>query len=248
MIKAILFDFGQTLVDSADGFRAAETIAKEKIFLDIFPYSSDGQWDLFLKEYRQIRKQFHAQSNFSRQAIWQAVYDRFYFENEPGMLKIFETEYWDLVKAKTKPFPETLETLEELSKSYQLGIVTNTQGQTQSGNHRIALFPEIERFFDTIIVAGESDIPPKPHSRAFQVCLEKMNLAPQECIYVGDDLEKDIYGAGYAGMKSVWIKHHLVKRNWPSPKGRDQIQVITRLNQLFDMKWMESRCDSFINA
>ena len=34
MIKAILFDFGQTLVDSADGFRAAETIAKEKIFLE----------------------------------------------------------------------------------------------------------------------------------------------------------------------------------------------------------------------
>ena len=30
MIKAIIFDFGQTLVDSADGFRSAEKIAKEK--------------------------------------------------------------------------------------------------------------------------------------------------------------------------------------------------------------------------
>jgi len=28
MIKAILFDFGQTLVDAADGFRAAEKAAQ----------------------------------------------------------------------------------------------------------------------------------------------------------------------------------------------------------------------------
>ena len=29
MIKAIVFDFGQTLVDSAAGFRLAEKVAKE---------------------------------------------------------------------------------------------------------------------------------------------------------------------------------------------------------------------------
>ena len=31
-IKAVIFDFGQTLVDSADGFRQAEKEAQEKLF------------------------------------------------------------------------------------------------------------------------------------------------------------------------------------------------------------------------
>ena len=35
MIKAILFDFGQTLVDSADAFRAAEKEAKDRLFAQI---------------------------------------------------------------------------------------------------------------------------------------------------------------------------------------------------------------------
>jgi putative hydrolase of the HAD superfamily len=248
MIKALLFDFGQTLVDSADGFRTAESIAKETIFLDIFPYSNDGQWELFLKEYRQIRKTFHSRSIFSRQAIWQAVYDRFYFDNEPGKLKILETEYWDCVKAKTRPFPETIETLGKLSEKYRLGIVTNTQGQTQAGNHRIGLFPQIEKFFEAIVVAGESDIPPKPHKNAFLSCLNEMGLAPEECLYVGDDLEKDIFGAGYAGLRPVWIQHHTVKRNWPAAECPKRVQVITSLNQLLDATWADSGHDCHINA
>ena len=32
MVKAVIFDFGQTLVDSADGFRAAEREAQDRIF------------------------------------------------------------------------------------------------------------------------------------------------------------------------------------------------------------------------
>ncbi len=35
MIKAILFDFGQTLVDSSDGFRQAEKDAQAVIFQDL---------------------------------------------------------------------------------------------------------------------------------------------------------------------------------------------------------------------
>ena len=155
MIKAIIFDFGQTLVDSADGFRSAEKIAKEIIFLNLFPSANENQWQTFLTEYRQIRKRFHTKSNFSRPAIWQAVYDRFNCRADSKKLTQMETEYWELVKSRTIPFPETISVLEKLAKEFQLGMITNTQGQKTSGTHRIALFPDIEKFFETIIIAGE---------------------------------------------------------------------------------------------
>jgi HAD superfamily hydrolase (TIGR01549 family) len=236
MIKAIIFDFGQTLVDSADGFRFAEKIAKEKIYLSLFPYPNGDQWEIFLTQYRKIRKSFHAESNFSRPAIWQAVYDHFHCKADFIKLEVLETEYWELVKSWTKPFPETINVLENLSKQFQLGIITNTQGQKTKDNHRISLFPGIEKFFETIIIAGESGLPPKPHAKPFSVCLEKMNLPPAEAIYVGDDLQKDIYGAGDAGLHPIWLKHSLVKRTWPNPEhNTNQFHVITDLNQLLQV-------------
>ena len=235
MIEAVLFDFGQTLVDSADGFRSAEKMAKERIFLDIFPYANDGQWEVFLTEYRQIRKKFHAESNFSRPAIWKTVYGRFHCEVQSRALETLETEYWDLVKSRTRPFPETIPVLRELFGKFQLGIVTNTQGQKSSGTHRITLFPEIEKYFTAIVVAGESGIPPKPHAGAFAACLEQMEIEPSRALYVGDDFHKDICGADYAGLHPVWLKHRLVKRSWPETEPGSRYRVITDLNQLLQI-------------
>ncbi len=235
MIKALIFDFGQTLVDSADGFRSAEKIAKEQIFLNLFPHGDDDQWQPFLIEYREIRKNFHARSEFSRLAIWEAVYEKFDYKADPEKLMQLETAYWNLVKSKTTPFPETIGVLEKLAKKFQLGIITNTQGQKVGGTHRIALFPGIEIFFEVIIIAGESGLPAKPDPKPFLLCLKKMNLKPSEAIYVGDDFQKDIQGAGYVGLHPVWIKHDLVKRTWSEPKAHAKFRVITNLNQLFEI-------------
>ena len=235
MIKAIIFDFGQTLVDSADGFRSAEKIAKEKVFSNLFsqlPNAGDDQLQIFLTAYRQIRKNFHAKSNFSRFEIWQAVYERFNCTADYKKLTQMETDYWKLVQSMTKPFPETIGVLEKLAKQFKLGIITNTQGQKTSGIHRITLFPGIEKFFETIIVAGESEMPAKPDPKPFNHSLEKMDIKACEAMYVGDDFQKDVVGAGSVGMNPVWLKHSLVKRSWPDPDTNTQFRVITNLNQL----------------
>ena len=235
MIKAIIFDFGQTLVDSADGFRSAEKIAKEHIFFNLFPVAGDDNWQTFLTEYRHIRKIFHERSDFSRPSIWQAVYKRFNCTADPAKLTQMETEYWDIVKSKTIPFPETMAVLEKLAKKFQLGIITNTQGQKNSGTHRIALFPAIEKFFEAIIIAGESGIAAKPDPGPFLLCLKEMNVKPSEAIYVGDDFQKDIYGAGHVGLHPVWLKHDLVKRTWPEPEAHIKFRLITDLKQLLEI-------------
>ncbi|MBW1700374.1 MAG: hypothetical protein JRH18_23000 [Deltaproteobacteria bacterium] len=86
MIKAVVFDFEQTLVDSADGFRWAEKAAQDRIFTDLGMPSREE----FLAEYRKIRKAFHQQSRFSRKAIWEAVYDHFKQEPDLDVLEQWE--------------------------------------------------------------------------------------------------------------------------------------------------------------
>jgi HAD superfamily hydrolase (TIGR01549 family) len=230
MIKAVIFDFGQTLVDSANGFRRAEKQAQGRLFKDL----SLTLKDEFLENYRRIRKQFHERSNFSRKSIWNEVYFYHCRTADPDLLERWESEYWDTVKANTKIFPETIQVLETLNTRYDVALITNTQGQRKVGTHRISQFPELEKYFKAIIVAGEGGIPPKPDPQPFRICLQELGLDPSEAVYVGDDYRIDICGARDAGLHPVWIKHHLVKRNWPDVE--TTAPVMSSLDELLELE------------
>jgi len=229
MVKAVLFDFGQTLVDSADGFRKAEKAAQIKLFNALGVES----WSAFLSEYRKLRQDFHTRSNFSRKAFWQAVYAVYHRQPDPGILSRAERDYWETVKSHTKPFPETTEVLEQLAFYYRLGMITNTQGQGSAAAHRLSLFPELEQHFEVIVVAGEAGVPPKPNREPFRLCLEQLSILPQEAIYVGDDWRIDILGAQAAGITPVWLQHRSVSRSWPAVE--TLTPIIETLLQLFDI-------------
>lgn len=230
MTKTVIFDFGQTLVDSANGFRGAEKEAETKIFKHL----GLGSWPEFLSNYRRVREEFHANSNFSRKALWQEVYLHYNQGPDLEFLLKAERDYWETVKSRTRLFPETKTVLEQLASEYRLALITNTQGQETSEKHRLSLFPDLEGFFEVIIVAGEAGVPPKPNHEPFLLCLEKLGAGPTEAIYVGDDWRIDICGAKGAGIQPVWLQHHSVSRKWPLVE--TSVPVITSLEQLLDLE------------
>jgi len=230
MIKAVLFDFGQTLVDSADGFRSAEKEAQRRIFADL----GTSSWASFLSIYRRTRKAFHESSNFSRKSIWQEVYRNYDKEPEDELLEKWEKAYWKRIKSETMVFPETRHVLKNLISGYRLALITNTQGQKTSGKHRLSQFPELERFFEVIIVAGESGVPPKPAPEPFLLCLKGLGITSAEAVYVGDDWRIDICGARDVGIQPIWLQHHSVRRSWPVVE--TSVPIITSLNPLLGLE------------
>ncbi len=230
MIKAVIFDFGQTLVDSAEGFRSAEKEVEKKIFKDLALTS----WLKFLEIYRKIRKQFHEKSSFSRKAMWQEVYWYYCRQCDEKLLEKWQRQYWGKVNDSTKLFPETEDVLTKMATDYSIALITNTEGRQEKEKHRITLFPQLERFFAEVIVAGQSGVPTKPDLAPFLLCLKKMGVSADEAIYVGDDWRIDICGARDAGLQPIWLKHHLVKRTWPDVK--ETVPIITSLDQLLDLE------------
>ncbi len=230
MIKALIFDFGQTLVDSAEGFRLAEKRAETRIFQDL----GLGSWSDYLADYRRLRKDFHSRSSFSRKALWQAVYRHYDREPNATLISGEEDDYWGTITSKTSLFPETMAVLEQLALAYRLALITNTQGQESSGGHRLRLFPDLESLFEVVIVAGENEVPPKPDPMPFLMCLEKLGVDPANAIYVGDDWRIDICGAQAVGIQPVWLKHHSISRNWPLIE--TTVPMITSLEQLLDLE------------
>lgn len=230
MRTTVIFDFGQTLVDSAEGFRSAEKEVEKKISRGLALTS----WREFLGIYRKIRKQFHDKSSFSRTAMWQEVYWHYCRQCDEELLEEWERQYWEKVEIGTRLFPETEDVLAKLASVHGLALITNTEGRQERDKHRIKLFPQLERFFRVVIVAGESGVPTKPHRTPFMLCLERMGASADEAIYVGDDWRIDICGARDAGIQPIWLKHHLVSRTWPEVN--ETAPIITSLDQLLDLE------------
>ncbi len=98
-------------------------------------------------------------------------------------------------------YPEAIEVLEKLSKSYKLGIIANqSDGLTQ----RLEEWG-ILQYFSLIISSWDCQVM-KPDKKIFEIALEKAGCEPCEAVMVGDRLDNDIYPAKQIGMKTVWIK------------------------------------------
>jgi HAD superfamily hydrolase (TIGR01549 family) len=232
MIRAIVFDFGQTLVDSADGFRAAEKEAQRNTCAALGLTEEEA----FLTVYREIRSRFHARSDFSRKRLLEAVFRHYGQEPETALLEQWEAGYWERIKAMTRVFPEAEAVLSALQGRYRLALITNAQGQTVEGKHRLGNYPELRKFFEVILVAGEGGVPPKPDPLPFRHCLDQLGIAPDEAVYVGDDWRIDVRGSEAVGMHPVWLRHRSLRRNWPQVE--TAAPVIDSLERLLDIEYL----------
>jgi HAD superfamily hydrolase (TIGR01549 family) len=125
--------------------------------------------------------------------ILETLFDHYGRTVDPALLEGWENDYWRRIQAMTRVFPETTAVLEVLrNRGYRLAVITNAQGQRNVGMHRIGNYPELERYFETVIVAGEAGIPAKPDPMPFCLCLAKLDIAAAEALYVGDDWRIDI--------------------------------------------------------
>jgi putative hydrolase of the HAD superfamily len=96
-------------------------------------------------------------------------------------------------------YPHAREVLDVLRGRYPLSLVTDAQNAYARGElHKVGLLG----YFDPIIVSGDHGFR-KPDRRLFQLALDGMGVAPENALYVGNDMHRDIFGARQVGMRTV---------------------------------------------
>jgi len=90
------------------------------------------------------------------------------------------------------------EVIENLSKNYQLGIVTSRIRNSVYPSPRLK---NLERYFK-VAIAYEDTTKYKPNPEPLILAAKKLGLEPAECVYVGD-MEADVIAARAAGMKII---------------------------------------------
>lgn len=98
--------------------------------------------------------------------------------------------------------PETKETLNYLKeKGYKIGIISNSPPSQKRGGLQSV---EIDEYFDLVLFSFDCGYR-KPSREIYDLFLEKIDIAPEDTVMVGDSLKNDALGATNAGIDAILI-------------------------------------------
>ncbi len=220
MIKAVLFDLDNTLIDF---LRMKHTSVEAAVtaMIDAGLPMKKGKalrllWDLYDDygiEYGEILQEFLAK------ALGKIDYN---------MLSRGIIAYRRVKAGFLEPYPHVIPTLIKLKeRGYRLGVVSDAP--RMRAWLRLAAM-KITDFFDVVITMDDAEGKLKPDPLPYEMALKKLKLNAKECVFVGDNTNRDILGARKLGMVTVLAKYG--EWSGPSKKAKKPDYEITDISQL----------------
>lgn len=93
--------------------------------------------------------------------------------------------------------------LTRLAGSHRLGLVSNLWAPARRCRAYLA-GQGLDTLFGSLVFSCEIGAV-KPSRKLFDCALDDLGCSPSTALFVGDDLRRDIAGAGACGMSTVWI-------------------------------------------
>lgn len=230
-LKAVLFDLGGTLVKTAPPpeiiRRMLEAYGVKKPIDVISAAHKKAEENLVLEDYNLPYYDFWIK--------WNKIIleDMGILENADFLARALSEEWWD--NADVELYPDAQETLPRLKEAgLKIGIITN--GFEKDIEDILARF-NLAGFFD-VAIGIDTVRKPKPCREIFLHALRILKVQPYEALYVGDDLEKDYFGALRAGFRAILLdREDLVKENVAKIKNiGDLLDLIIKKEHGFRMK------------
>ena len=200
MIKAVLFDLDNTLID----------------FLKMKKLSCEAAIDAMIKAGLNINHddgiksiyELYGKHGMEEKTIFQKFLIKLNKKIDYKILAAGIVAYRRVRSGLLEPYPNVKSVLLKLkAKGLKLGIVTDAA--------RLKAWIRLESmslsgYFD-VIVTFEDTGQRKPSKLPFKAALKLLNLKPKECLMVGDWPERDIKGARAVGMLTCYARYGNLK-------------------------------------
>ena len=224
--KAVLFDLDDTLWPIAPVILEAEQI----LFAWLREHAPRVAQQFSIDTLRQARlellarrPEFQLDLGALRRAGLVAAFEQ--AGEDAGKVELAMTEFFAARNAVI-PYDDVLPGLLRLTGRVRIGSVTNGNADLQTIG--------LARHFDVSVAAPGFGVA-KPDPRIFLEACNLLGVAPQEAVYVGDDLLLDVHGAQRAGLRAVWM-NRIGKRNELPEQVRPDAEV-SSLDGLLD--WLK---------
>lgn len=197
LVKAILFDLDDTLLNRDSAVDNLFHIMLEKYYGAV---EHSVKTDM-LQQFKEYDKRDYGYADKTN--VLSSFFDAF--------PPTFQLPRHDMQDFWNQQFPycfsinqHTLKVIQTMKKHVQVGIITN--GSTQRQKAKIT-HTGLASYFDVVLISEEVGFT-KPDKRIFELALNQLHVQPEEALFVGDDLEKDIAGCQQAKMKGIWFNPH----------------------------------------
>ncbi len=141
--------------------------------------------------------------------------------------------YSEYARLPTYLYDDVLPALQKLQDcGFCLGILSNHTTAV-----RVAMEQLVGQYISTehITISEEVGMH-KPNPQIYQLAAKKINVLPERCIYVGDNLVVDAIGAvehgGFAG--GVWVNRKQIQPTHDFPIGVAQVSNLTEVVDLYE--------------
>jgi putative hydrolase of the HAD superfamily len=233
MIKAVLFDLDDTLIDHDLAIRNAAGV----LFDSVVP-NREHERKVFLERWillnREWYKQFYAQKVTFQESGRGKLRDAFFtygYKFSVTDADALLSQYWECYLSQCGLFGDVSECFARLH-GYKIGVVTNGQ-QTQQIEKlkRCGIFSFVD-----VVVSSEAAGFAKPAPKIFLQACTELGIQEKESIYVGDNLELDAIAARNIGLVGVWLDRHSadLKNYSLDLEGIKRINSLTELSEIIN--------------
>ncbi|RTZ66993.1 MAG: HAD family hydrolase [Aquificaceae bacterium] len=219
MIKCITFDLDDTLWECKPVIMRAEQICYQWIETYYPKISSRYSYEQLIRN-RSEYMQSHPDDVYDLTKIrkdWLSQLAREFAYNQQMAEDAFHV-FW-LARNEVTLFDGTRDILEQLSKQYSLGVVTNGNADV---NHI-----GIGQYFDFSVSIADVGAA-KPDAKVFHHALNLANCSALETVHIGDHPIYDVTGALNAGLHAIW--YNPGKLSWTEKKF--PTATISHLNEI----------------
>lgn len=226
MYKAIVFDLDDTLYEY-------ESLNREAIHM-VYDYSckqleiSESVFESILNhaknEVKKVLKD--TASSHNRLLYFQKMLE--YLEKCPTDLALNMYEiYWNHILDNMVLRDGALELLTYCrQREIKIGICTDLTVHIQ---HRKLKRLGIDKLVDAIVTSEEAG-KEKPSEIIYQMILSKLKVTPEDALFIGDNLKKDVEGPQHIGMKTLWL-HSCKDKLFPTISNLNEIRGILDENK-----------------
>lgn len=188
-MKAILFDLDGTIHDRHTTLQRFLADQFQRFQSELHGVEADGFEKAFLE--------FDQNGYVEKPIVYRELLSRFSLDAslEPALT----ADYFEKVAQFAVAYPDALETLQELSMSYTLGIVTNGPALLQQQViEQLGLYWHCQS-----MIISEAVGLRKPDPAIFEMALIEVEADASDAIFVGDHVDNDVVGSRNAGLQPV---------------------------------------------
>lgn len=196
MIKAVVFDLDNTLVDFMK-MKAEAIDAAIRAMID-------GGLELTHDEVKKRIDAIYKEKGIEFQYVFDSLLSDIFDKVDYKILTAGVVAYRRAREAALVPYPHVYMTLYELLKmGMKLAVVSDAPAR--EAWLRLT-YLNMHNIFDVVVTFEDTNVR-KPHPAPFTLVLEKLGVRAGDALMVGDWAERDIIGAKKVGMKTVFARY-----------------------------------------